>query len=391
MREVSPPKPDVKPEQTAEESAAARKAYYAASESAPSSPTGKPGVIVPSGSEAQWQAIAPLTPPGRPGNTLQVALDYLVIFPTHRIFSIAAGMKSPPCFPGYAMKASGDPKVIERMHHRYRGCSWGLAPAKSDVIVIDADLKKGKFGQRSLDALELMYGPLPPTSVVISPSGGKHFRFQATNYVRHRLKLNGFGQHLDCPAYTLIPGNQLAKGGTYRLVDRTPLAPAPSWLADVLGEDRERALGGKLAPVCELDTDTNIGAATELLQHYASTHPAIQGEGGDAWTYQVACQVGDLGISESVCLDLMFEFFNPSCIPQWEAEGPSKDLLATKIRSAYSSRESPVGFKTAEAEFGSDPPPELTPADVEAARRVQDEREQARILAAELAQEESDV
>jgi len=278
--------------------------------------------------------------------------------------------------------------------------SWALVHGKSDVVVIDADLKKGKNGQASLDMLEVMYGPLPETSVVISPSGGKHFRFQATNYCRHIFKLNFGGDllpnnaksNLDSPHYTLIPGNRFA-AGSYRLVDRTPLAPAPAWLAEVLGEDRRRAPGGPLEPACELDLDSNIAAASEMLSHWARVHPAIEGQGGDAWTFQVACMVGDLGISEDTCRDLMLELFNPFCIPQWEVEGPSKDLMATKIRSAYSSRESPVGCRTAEAEFAGDSPEpiKLTPADVEAANRVQDEREQARILAAELAQEESDV
>jgi hypothetical protein len=354
------PRPGVKPELTAEESTAARKAYYAAADASESD-----------------------------ASTLQAACAYLDLFPEQYLFSVARGAKSPPCFPGYAMKASNDPKVLARMHDRWPGCSWGIAPAKSDIVVLDADLKPGKFGQRSLDALELAYGPLPKTSVVNTPSGGKHFRFKATNRVRHILKQNGFGQHLDSPPYTIIPGVL-----TYRLVDDTPLAWAPDWFADVLGEDRKRVAGGKLAPVCELDTDSNIAAATELLQYWARVHPAIQGEGGDAWTYQIALQVGDLGISEPVNLDLMFEFFNPFCVPQWNAdheESSSADRLSTKVRSAYTSRENPIGYRTAEAEFANDPAPALTPADVEAAKRVQDEREQARILAAELAQEESDV
>src|ERR1700739_2541613 len=96
-------------------------------------------------------------------NTLPIAEKYLEQFPDHKLFAIAPRQKRPPCFGGYATKASGDSRVLRRMHSYFPGCNWGLAPAKSDAVVIDADLKPGKNGAASLDFLEWAYGPLPVT------------------------------------------------------------------------------------------------------------------------------------------------------------------------------------------------------------------------------------
>jgi hypothetical protein len=318
-------------------------------------------------------------------STLPVAFDYLDLFPDHKIFAVSPGQKRPPCFKGYATMATGDRKLLKRMHSFFPGCSWGLAPAKSDIVVLDADLKPGKNGRRSLDWLEILYGPLPPTSTVRTTTGGLHYRYQATNSVRHVLKQNGFGEHLDCPPYTIIPGVEVSTG-RYEFVNDLPLAPAPWWFAEVLGAARERAAGSKAA-VVELDTADARKRAVELLQGYATSPiirnaqgkqtngPAIQGSGGDERTFQVALNVGDLGISEELCLDLMFEHFNHVCDPPWQYDDAAPaDRLSTKVRSAYASRETPLGSRTAAADFAGDEYT-LTPKEENQQQRIRERNE----------------
>src|ERR1035437_2823745 len=148
-------------------------------------------------------------------SSLDIALDYLAFNPTHKLFPVAG--KSPPCFPGWKDvghkdAASNDPKQIRKWHRQRPGCAWAVEAASSGIVVLDADLKAGKHGQISLDMLELEYGPLPLTSTARTPSGGRHYRFKATDKVQHKFKIDGFATHLDSPAYTIIPGVTLPKG-----------------------------------------------------------------------------------------------------------------------------------------------------------------------------------
>jgi hypothetical protein len=132
-------------------------------------------------------------------------------------------------------------------------------------------------------------------------------------------------------------------------------------------------------PVCTVDRDDYVARCTELLKRYASSPrefdsngkqvngPAIQSVkvkgieqpgtgGGDDWTCQVARNMGDEGISQEKCYELMKKDFNPACVPPWKLdgeEGQYRDRLRTKIANGYASREEPIGSKTVEA-YASD-------------------------------------
>jgi hypothetical protein len=75
--------------------------------------------------------------------------------------------------------------------------------------------------------------------------------------------------------------------------------------------------------------------------------------GGDDWTCPVARNMGDEGISETKCYELMKAHFNAACVPPWKLDGDKglqKDKLRTKIANAYATRQEPIGSKTLEAD-----------------------------------------
>jgi hypothetical protein len=47
-----------------------------------------------------------------------------------------------------------------------------------------------------------------------------------------------------------------------------------------------------------------------------SAEPAIEGQGGDLHTYNVACRVRDFGVSQSRCLELMSILWDSRCLPR---------------------------------------------------------------------------
>ena len=59
---------------------------------------------------------------------------------------------------------------------------------------------------------------------------------------------------------------------------------------------------------------------------------AIEGQGGDNWTYQVLCGLRDLGLSPKIAFGMLMEpgGWNEHCVPPW-----APNELAIKVRDAY--------------------------------------------------------
>jgi hypothetical protein len=180
----------------------------------------------------------------------------------------------------------------------------------------------------------------------------------------------GIGYVVSAGSHVVANGKDIRATGFYKAV-AGPIIPVP-WVAERLGSRRADVDAGErgLAAVTELDTDGAIEQAIDLLKTYATSErevgsngkqingPCIQEDGGDIWINQVANDVGDLGISPEMCIELIFEHFNPACQPPWKydsEEGDIKDRLSYKVASAYKSRQKPPGSDSAEAEFGADP------------------------------------
>ena len=70
----------------------------------------------------------------------------------------------------------------------------------------------------------------------------------------------------------------------------------------------------------------------------------MEGQLGDNTTFQAACELRDLGLSERTALELMEECYNPRCDPPWEPE----DLRA-KVASAWYSAQNQIGTRHPEA------------------------------------------
>ncbi|MCG2628840.1 bifunctional DNA primase/polymerase [Bradyrhizobium sp. WYCCWR 13023] len=276
-------------------------------------------------------------------DTLKLALDYIERYPERYLFPIKAGSKFPPLIKNNLEDASNDPAQLTQWAKKHPGCNWGLAHAKSNVLVVDVDTKPGKEGEATFDGLDLIYG-FPPTEENRSPSGGRHLVYEG----RHIFALgkNGFGLDIDSPNYSLVPGS-IVGGVAYTSVKAIPAAPAPPWFYDVLGKAKERLADAGEAAI-ELDQPANVEWAVDFLIEDAE--PAIEGSGGDLQTCKIAMNLRDRGISEPLAYELMAEHYNPRCEPPWDA-----DDLRKKVGNGYSyANQSKAGGKTAEADFAGE-------------------------------------
>jgi hypothetical protein len=267
--------------------------------------------------------------------------------------------------------ATQDPKVLKQWVRERPGANWGWC-----TNAIDVDTKDPKPGKRrgsDVWAELVAEKGEPETFKTLTPSGGSHYlvsdklpNTQGALGDGLDTRGEGIGYVVAPGSYVVADGENIRATGFYQAVAK-PVASVP-WIVARVGAQRPAAERGLEAEV-ELDTNAAISQAVDMLKSYAASEreedrngkqingPAIQFEGGDGWTVQVAMNVGDLGISRETCLDLMFEHFNPACSPPWNGddEGDVGNRLSTKVNSAYNSRQKPPGSDSAVADFADDP------------------------------------
>lgn len=254
---------------------------------------------------------------------------------------------------GWPEISTTDPARIKAWAKGWPGCNFGVDCGKSGLFVLDVDNKNGKNGSTTLAALEAAHGELPKTLTVVTPSGGRHHYFKGQG----KSTVGTLGEGLDTRAtggYVVAPGSTI-DGKAYQIVNAALIAPAPAWLLAAAGEVRARDPEAHV-PACDLDLEHNVARATRFLVEEAEM--ALEGAGGDAATFRVACRVRDLGVSEAVAVQLMAEHWNSiKAAPPW-----SLDALAVKVLNAYRYPQNPAGIKSVEAMFpdspGDDPVPE---------------------------------
>jgi hypothetical protein len=280
-------------------------------------------------------------------STLEIALGHLSKFPDHYIFPIKRDAKSPPCIPNNLAAGSNDPAQIKRWHAKWPGCNWGVALAKSGLIVVDVDCKPGKVGAATYSMLGLL-NEWPETFSVRTPSGGLHHYYSGKHVFA--LGVSGFGLDIDSPNYSLISGCTV-KGKPYLIDGDLPIAAAPEWFGRYLRQREHTA--ATTEPVVNLDQPANVEWAAHYLKFDAP--PAIEGQGGELTTLKVAAELRDHGISEHRAVDLMNEYYNVigKCDPEWEIEG-----LRQKVQNAFNyAHLNAPGERTVEAEFADSPNP----------------------------------
>jgi len=227
--------------------------------------------------------------------------------------------------------ATTEPDAIRAMwaEHPDADPAWAL-PA--NVMVLDIDTKSG--GPASLEGLELVHGPLPPTLVHQTPSGGRHYFFFTDTAVSNSASKIAPGVDVrSLGGYVVLP----AEGNNYvvaRERQGSARMTAPEWLVKEAQRKIERAENAADA-VVELDQPENIARAVDYLHR---TAPAISGQGGNSHTFATAALVRDFGISEDVCFETMCAAWNSRCEPPW-----SHDELQQIVANAYKYASRPAG------------------------------------------------
>ena len=248
------------------------------------------------------------------------------------VFPIKAGSKFPPLWKNWPVLASTT--GFNDAGWQYPNCNVGIHC--EGLLVIDVDPRNG--GDESLLGLDLDYS-LSDTLTCLTPTGGRHLFYRLPEgHPGVPNSAGKLGAGLDVKStrgYVVGAGSRTEKG-EYRWQDpEVPIAPAPEWLVQKLGAFTPREQTEKVN-VPDAD-DATVERATAWL---AARPGAIEGQGGDAYTFATAAFLRDFGVSEAQALALMSEGWNGRCSPPW---GLSE--LAAKVQNAYSYGTGPPGAK----------------------------------------------
>lgn len=240
------------------------------------------------------------------------------------VFPCVASEKRPASENGLK-DATTDITQIDRWWSADPAFNIGVDPSRSAMFVVDQD---GPLGAETLARLVAENGALPDTLTIQTPRGTdhKHFWFQGDA----PSSVNGLGAKLDTRGrggYVLVPPSSI-NGMEYSYASEAEdILPAPQWIADHLASrhDSHEARDG-----VEIDLPANLVRARTLLRDYVSAgNVAVEGQGGDSKTYEIACEILNLGLSPAIGFEVIRDEWNPHCIPPWELEE-----LAVKVRNA---------------------------------------------------------
>ena len=239
--------------------------------------------------------------------------------PLHRaaLTYVRAGFKIFPCLPNSKVPAC-DHGFHDATDNEDQINDWWTTNPNYNVAFSPQTMGFGIVDIDSPEAEEF-YGQLhdgaesSPTWMVRTPRGGLHVYYEGelpTSVGRlfpgQKIDTRGRG------SYALLPPSRTTDG-VYQTYIEADVEPLPEWLAPYLTAMRT---GGAVASSdVEPDLPVNLRRAERWLR---DREPAIEGAGGNEWTYRTAAALADMGLSEEAVLALMAGEWNDRCQPPWQ-------------------------------------------------------------------------
>lgn len=275
------------------------------------------------------------------------------------VFPLFPNEKRRPSVKNWFDEASIDPEKIKEWWGKNPRNNIAISTKKSNLTVIDVDVKNGGDGLSSLFNLEKKYGKLPETLKIETPSGGFHLYFKGlTQQIVGNKSGKGLGKSIDTRSdgaynggFVVAPGSVTSEG-KYKVCERHEIADLPKWAFDLLGTPSEEDALSQTrmeAPVLELDQQYNIDQMIVYLENHAEI--SVEGSGNET-TFRVACRLKDNGLSLEKTQELMLKYYSPRCEPPWEGD---EDKFFNYIKNAFTySRHTAQGASSALYQFSDE-------------------------------------
>jgi hypothetical protein len=228
--------------------------------------------------------------------------------------------------------------------------NYGIA-LQPDELVLDFDPRNYPPGRDLLAELWTQYLKAAPTKMVKTPSGGCHlyFRKPPNRLIKKKQSAWPGVDFLTAGCQVAGPGS-MTDQGVYEVKADLPIALIPDSFLDTLEQradehaDRVEAASIDFSLLCE----------PQFVEKCKVHQPAVQGQHGDAATYQLACKGRDLGLPKEATYAAMRDYWNPRCEPPW-----SEDDLWSKVMHAYRYAKNAFGCESVETKFTPSMAPSL--------------------------------
>lgn len=203
-------------------------------------------------------------------------------------------------------QATDDPRVIEEWWSRCPTANVGIR--LDDVLVIDLDTR-----HRGHDAWAAIVAgrELPSTPVQRTPTGGEHLVFARPSFPTV-CKLALGVDVLSGAGHYIVAAPSVRAEGRYAWTTspRTPVAPMPEWLAELVRRPAEIVSPSR--PIVYADR-----VEERARKYLDGMGPAISGSGGHAHTFRAAqVLVRGFGLKADAAWSLLVEW-NRACLPPW--------------------------------------------------------------------------
>lgn len=272
---------------------------------------------------------------------LERAKGLLPIHPKFRLFP-AVPLSKFPLIKNFSQEATRDLAKLERWNKRWPNAN--VAISTDPFLVIDVDNKGEKKGSDELFRLELEGKAFPDTLEQRTPTSGAHLFYEADEDSPFGNGVNKIAPGIDYRGkggYVLGAGSVL-ENGVYTFANHLPTLRPPEWAKTVCHQAKVSSpLAGRVLP--GVDPERAFERARAFMK---AAPPAIQGQGGDQHTYNLICQLKDLGVDQLTSFELMGGEWNENNIPPWSLED-----LGRKIENAYRYGREPIGVAAAETQF----------------------------------------
>lgn len=266
------------------------------------------------------------------GSMLEAALSYA----TERHWAVfpCRSDKTPYTANG-VLDASTDPDKLRAWWSQWPKANIGLDVGSAGLMVLDLDPGADPA------TLSGAVGGLPSTLLrARTPRGGEHLFYALAEGERVAPSVGKVAPHVDVRSfhsYVLLAPSRTADGA-YTWESNGKAAYRTDEMVRVASVAREKSRD-RDTWIIEPDLPENISLAIEWLKRDAKV--AVEGRGGDHIAYATAAHCKSFGLSQELAFDLMWEHWNPRCVPPWSAD--QVDHLEAKVVNGYSYNTSPPG------------------------------------------------
>lgn len=256
------------------------------------------------------------------------------------VFPLEANTKDPAFADDWTVLATTDETRIRAMWtDPVLGLErdYNIGTLCTDRVVVDVDVKDGKDGYNEYAQLS---GNNWNTLTVRTPTGGYHLYFEGPD--SGNASISPAVDVRSHNGYVVAPGSTI-NGASY-YVERDM---EPAWVPLSVEQRLAPYIARKEVNTVSVGEDTPA-AIQAGINYLNTTPPAIEGQRGDETTFIVAARlVRELGLTPDTALALMWEHYNPRCVPPW-----SLDELTQKVHNAHEYGTAGEGRLAPEVLFG---------------------------------------